>query len=189
MLYRGGLPSRKGEIDTVKALAYDPMLIPAAVLSAAALGMVLRKMGRERRWHAGQRASFDHMSCETFREYVEQLFRAGGYTGGRTSGEARIMKRYGTSLALISVREGVRVGPEDVQRVAGIRDTEDCEEGTLVSVPGFTPQARREAMELGIELIDSRDLCRLAQRLEHASLPPMLLLMEAGEGHLGAEAA
>lgn len=154
---------------------YFSVALAALVLAGATFA---RGAMRRKRWVQDQIECFSLMDQGQFEHYVETLFAAGGYRPHDQFEGHRVLRRFGSKLALKCVIGGVRVGLHTLEKVVETRAIQECDEASVVSLGGFTRPARSFARTQGIEVVDAQDLARLARATPATAMAPYLFLID-----------
>lgn len=107
----------------------------------------------------------DRMDRKNFEKFCGRLLKQVGYHVSRPPGARQrisyILERDGLRMALVVKQCGGPVGVRPVEKASAGASLNRCQRAIVLTNREFTPEARRRAAELGVELWDRDKLANL----------------------------
>lgn len=134
------------------------------ILALISLGVMCFRNGLKRRKYQSSRIrEIDHMSGEEFEKCLEAHFHKLGYKTYLTSkscdfGADLILKSSSDSIVIQAKRYKGKIGIAAIQEVFAAGAYYDCKHTYVVTNSFFTPQAKKLADKIGVELWDRNKL-------------------------------
>jgi HJR/Mrr/RecB family endonuclease len=158
-------------------------VLGAIFAAAVTLGWFVAQVEAARRRHLVEwTTDLRLLSAEEFEWLVGEVFRREGWkveeTGRQSEPDGNVdlrLTRQGKRVIVQCKRwQSWDVKVDEIQRLAGtlVRERLPASAGIFVTLSDFTPQARKEAHETGLALINGRDLYARVEKVRRPELCP-----------------